>query len=115
MKLGDVELDRLNHYDGVGDSILGWGIDLSSTGGTPGWRLGSNHTAQQWKNKCSKRGWTDEQITEAILSGPRFPTANNVNPGNSATRYLHPETGRPIVLDDVTQEVIHVGGDGFVY
>ena len=36
-----------------------------------------------------------------------------MNPGNSATRYVHPETGRSVVLDDVTREVIHVGGEGF--
>ena len=91
------------------------GIDLSSTGGIPSWRLGSNHTARQWQNKFSRRGWTDKQVTEAILSGQSFPAVNNVNPGNTATRFVHPETGRSLVMDDVTQEVIHVGGDGFVY
>ena len=39
--------------------------------------------------------------------------ANKVNPGNSARRYVHPKTGRSVVVDDVTGEVLHVGGDGF--
>jgi hypothetical protein len=61
------------------------------------------------------RGWTPEQITEALANGQRFPAVNKVNQRNSATRYVHPATGRSVVVDDVTNEVIHVGGDGFLY
>lgn len=35
--------------------------------------------------------------------------------GEGITRYVHPETGRSVVVDDVSKEVIHVGGDGFKY
>jgi hypothetical protein len=35
--------------------------------------------------------------------------------GNPATPYVHPKTGQSVVLDDVTGEVIHVGGPGFTY
>lgn len=62
-----------------------------------------------------QRGWTPDQITEAIQTGQQFPAANNVNLGNAATRYVHPTTGRSVVVDDVTNEVIHVGADGYVY
>ena len=79
------------------------------------WRLGDNHSAQQWQNTMGIRGWTPTQIDEAIQNGQRFPADNRVNAGNSATRYVHPTTGRSVVVDDVTGEVIHVGGDGFVY
>ena len=61
------------------------------------------------------RGWTHEQIEEAIRSSRGFAAANHLNPANGATRYVHPTTGRSVVLDDTTGEVIHVGGDGFVY
>lgn len=61
------------------------------------------------------RGWTPDQITEAVEHGQQFPAVNNVNPANGATRYVHPTTGRSVVVDQVTGEVIHVGGDGFVY
>lgn len=61
------------------------------------------------------RGWTPEQITEAIRNGQQFPAVNNVNPSNAATRYVHPTTKRSVVVDNVKNEVIHVGGDGFVY
>ncbi len=62
-----------------------------------------------------QRGWTPEQITEAVKNGEQFPAENLVNKGNSATRYVHPTTGRSVVIDNVTKEVIHIGGDGFKY
>ena len=83
--------------------------------GGPAWTLGRNHSAQQWQNRMQKRGWTPPQITEAIQGGQSFPAPNQVNPGHSATRFVHPTTGRSVVVDDVTSEVIHVGGDGFLY
>jgi hypothetical protein len=83
--------------------------------GIPTWTLGKNHSAQQWQNRMLKRGWTPAQITEAIQHGESFPAPNLVNPGHSATRYVHPTTGRSVVVDDITSEVIHVGGDGFLY
>jgi hypothetical protein len=79
------------------------------------WRLGDNHSAQQWQNTMGTRGWMPTQIDEAIQNGQRFPADNRVNAGNSATRYVHPTTGRSVVVDDVTGEVIHDGGDGFLY
>ena len=87
----------------------------SSVPGVPAWTLGRNQSAQQWQNRMRKRGWTPAQITEAIQSGASFPAPNHVNPGNSATRHVHPITGRSVVVDDLTREVIHVGGDGFLY
>jgi hypothetical protein len=79
------------------------------------WKLGSNHTVQQWQTKMRQRGWTPQQITEAIEAGQQFPATNLVNSANKATRYVHPTTGRSVVVDDITNEVIHVGGDGFLY
>lgn len=63
----------------------------------------------------ARRGWTPRQISEAIHNGRKVHAVNKINPGNGATRYVHPATGRSVVIDNVTQEVIHVGGDGFVY
>ena len=60
------------------------------------------------------RGWTEVQITEAQARGSRN-NAVNLETGGPATRYVHPETGRSVVIDDLTGEVIHVGGDGFIY
>jgi Colicin E5 ribonuclease domain len=62
-----------------------------------------------------RRGWTEDQIREAIDSGERYPAKNNVNPLNTATRYVHRQTGKSVVVDDQTGEILHVGGSGFKY
>ena len=84
-------------------------------GGGRKWKFGSNKSEQQWRSNLARRGWTPEQIDEAVANGQKFPAQNNINPSNGATRYVNPTTGRSVVLDNVTNEVIHVGGDGFRY
>jgi hypothetical protein len=61
----------------------------------------------------NKRGWTPEQVEEAVAGGRRFPASNRINPENGATRYVHPENGRSIVIDTQTGEIIQLGGDYF--
>ena len=61
-----------------------------------------------------QRGWTQEQIQEAIQNGARYPARNNQT-GEAATRYVHPKTGRSVVIDNKTGGIIHVGGNGFRY
>ena len=34
---------------------------------------------------------------------------------NGATRYVHPTTGRSIVIDNTTGKLLQVGGDGFLW
>jgi hypothetical protein len=58
-----------------------------------------------------KRRWTEAQILEALQTQP-IPTRGKRGP---ATRYVHPRTGRSVVVDDATGEVFHVGGYGFEY
>jgi hypothetical protein len=60
------------------------------------------------------RGWTEQQIAEAIKSGQQIPAINKAT-GNVAIRYVHTQTGQSVVVDTVTNEVIHVGGPGFKY
>lgn len=79
------------------------------------WNFGTHKSPQKWVSQMAKRGWTPEQIDEALASGDRFPASNDVNPGNPATRYVNPSTGRSVVVDDSTGELLHVGGDGFRY
>jgi len=62
-----------------------------------------------------QRGWTQDQINDAINNGQNFPAPNNINPGNGATRYVNPITGRSVVVDDSTGAILHIGGDGFKY
>lgn len=79
------------------------------------WIYGSFKTAQKWVNQLVARGWTEKQITEAILYGKQFDALNLVNKGNKATRYVHPVTGQSVVIDNVTNALLHIGGIGFKY
>jgi len=79
------------------------------------WTLGKFKSETKWASQLEKRGWSKDQITEAINKGESFPAENLVNQGNQATRYVHPQTGQSVVIDNVTNEVIHVGGPGFKY
>ncbi len=69
----------------------------------------------KWQNQMQKRGWTIQQIDEAIEKGAEFPAENLINKGNTAIRYVHPETKQSVVVDDITGEIIHVGGKDFKY
>ena len=70
-------------------------------------------SAQKWLNQMNDRGWTPEQIEEAVVGGESFPADNRINPGNGAIRYVHPSTGRSIIIDAKTNEIIQLGGDRF--
>lgn len=58
-----------------------------------------------------KRGWTEKEIQEAANT-KGIPAVGKNGP---ATRYVHPVTGKSIVVDNATGEVFHVGGEGFKY
>jgi len=64
--------------------------------------------------QMESRGWTEEEIQEAIKSGEQIPAVNKAT-GDPATRYINPKTGQSVVVDNGTKEVIHVGGPGFKY
>jgi hypothetical protein len=97
-------------------NIVSGGAQLANPTPEPGvWNLGGNHSPTKWANQMQQRGWTPQQIDEALAKGESFPAPNNVNPGNSATRYVNPQTGRSVVIDDATKEILLVGGDNFKY
>ena len=66
------------------------------------------------KGQMAARGWTPEQIDEAVKSGNRIDAVNKQG-GNPATRYVSPSTGRSVVIDNLTGEVIQVGRDDFKF
>jgi hypothetical protein len=63
------------------------------------------------RNQLAKRGWTEAKIEEALRTRGLYARGKR----GPATRYVHPTTGRSVVVDDATGEVFHVGGDGFEY
>jgi Colicin E5 ribonuclease domain len=79
------------------------------------WKFGAFKSLAKWESQMTKRGWTSQQVTEALQTGEKFAVANLVNKENTATRYVHPDTGYSVVIDDITKEVIHVGGNEFKY
>jgi hypothetical protein len=63
------------------------------------------------RKQMQKRGWTDEQIREALATTP-LPATGKRGP---ALRYVHPVTRKSLVVDGATGEFFHVGGEGFLY
>jgi RHS repeat-associated protein len=78
------------------------------------WRLGIHKSATQWANRLAAGGWRPGDITRVIRQGDRAFAPNLVNPGNSATRFTDSATGRFVVRDDVTLEILQVSRPGFV-
>ncbi len=99
----------------TGDGGSGSGGEGTNTSNGQKWTLGKHKSAQKWANQMAKRGWTPQQIDQAVKHGQRFPAVNDINPDNPATRYVNPTTGRSVVMDNVTHEILQVGRDDFNY
>ena len=48
------------------------------------------------------------QIEEAVSKGASCPAPNRLHPENGATRYVHPQTGRSVIIDNRIGKVIQV-------
>lgn len=104
-----------NEWDLVDYRNRGIVVEENAVKGGSSWVYGAFKSEAKWAGQLSKRGWTTEQITEAVTKGKSFDAVNMVNKANSATRYVHPTTGQSVVIDKVTKELLHVGGKGFKY
>ena len=111
--IGAIPLGAIGAIGAVGSKFLGNKIIQSAT--ETKWILGAFKSEARWASQLQKRGWSPKQITEAIQKGKSFPAENLINKGNQATRYVHPESGKSVVLDNITKEVIHIGGPNFKY
>lgn len=76
------------------------------------WRMGDHKSAIKWANRLEKGNWTPEKITETIRKGKSYEAPNYVNKPNTATRYEY--NGDFLVVDDVTGEILHVSGPGYI-
>jgi hypothetical protein len=63
------------------------------------------------RRQMARRGWTDQQIREALRTTP-LTAVGKLGP---ALRYVHPVSGKSVVVDAATGEIFHVGGEGFRY
>ena len=62
----------------------------------------------------ARRGWTAQQIDEAVQRGNRIDAINKKT-GGPAIRYVNPQSGQSVVIDKTANEVIHVGEEDFEY
>jgi hypothetical protein len=68
---------------------------------------------ETWNNQMAKRKWTIQDIDDAINKGKSSSAQNRLNPENPAMRYEHPTTGKGVILDMKTREVIQIEGPDF--
>ncbi len=72
------------------------------------------HYDDKINRQMRTRDWTPQEIDHAVKNGQRIDAINKAN-GGPATRYINPQTGKSVVIDDVTNEVIQVGGQDFSF
>lgn len=70
------------------------------------WVYGRFKSPQRWANQFTKRGWTEQQVTDTIRYGREYPAPNKVNQTNKATRYEY--KSKFVVRDDKTKELLQV-------
>jgi RHS repeat-associated protein len=104
-------------YSGLRYGLPALGRWLANRGGREAVEEGGEQALKispKIERHMARRGWTSQQVSEAVRSGKQVRAVNKAT-GNPATRYVNPNTGQSVVIDDVTGEVIHVGGPGFSY
>lgn len=76
------------------------------------WKLGKHKSSQKWENRMESRKWTEQQITDTIKNGKKYPAPNNVNKGSEAARYDY--KGRFVVRDEMTKEILQISDENFI-
>jgi hypothetical protein len=107
--------DAMHEFIGeVAGSVVGCGVGFRGVGALRAGGGGRIEVGSKITKQMGPRGWTPKGIEVAVKSGNQIKAINKAT-GNPATRYVHPKTGQSVVVDNVTGEVIHVGGPGFKY
>jgi hypothetical protein len=89
-------------------------VETTPAEGEYDWKLGDFKSEQTWQNQMLGRDWTSEQIDNMIKTGEQTPVTNYVNKGNPAMKYTDLETGRYIVRDEATKEILQISGKDFI-
>lgn len=95
----------------LGAAFIGTGIAANTPSKSPL----SGKMDQHAVNSMLKRGWTEEEIVNALNNGKSYPAVDKTAGGASATRYVNPDTGKSVVVNDDTGKIIHLGGEDFKY
>jgi hypothetical protein len=81
---------------------------MTTPGGLPPLRFSNE---PKLRAQMRKRGWTDGQIREALVTAPVAARGKR----GPALRYVHPVTRKSVVVDETTGEIFHVGDEGYRY
>ena len=81
---------------------------MTTPGGLPPLRFSNE---PKLRAQMRKRGWTEQQIREALATVPVAARGKR----RPALRYVHPTSGKSVVVDEATGEIFHVGGEGYRY
>ncbi|MBN1331691.1 S8 family serine peptidase [Candidatus Dojkabacteria bacterium] len=86
-------------------------INKGSDSSTVEYKLNSNW--KDWDKYMAKRGWTDVDIVRTIKANEyiEYNKTNYLNPGNPTKLFTDPKTGKSLVIDAETGEIIQLGGD----
>ena len=73
-----------------------------------------NKNWKNWGNYLSKQGWSGKDIQQTLLKGQWSPHSgtNYLNPGNPMSIVTNPTTGKSLIIDNVTKEIIQLGKTG---
>jgi RHS repeat-associated protein len=101
------------NYLNIARQIFGRGSQIMKFQGNfvlnPGWK--------NWATYMSKRGWNFNEIQQTLTKGKWSPhTGNNyLNPGNSMSIVTDPKTGKSLIIDNISKEIIQLGGKGWIF
>jgi hypothetical protein len=62
--------------------------------------------------QMASRGWTAQEIVETVQNGKAYSVVNKAT-GGAATEYVNPASGKFVVVDSATKQVLQVSGPGF--
>ncbi|MCP3659254.1 MAG: hypothetical protein GY830_02630 [Bacteroidetes bacterium] len=69
---------------------------------------------KNWKNYLKKRNWNFDDIQKTLLEGEwqSHHGTNWLNKGNSMSLITNPTSGKSIIIDNITKEIIYLGNAG---
>jgi len=76
-----------------------------------------NYKWKDWPNYMIKKGWTFEEIQQTLSKGEWAARSayNGLNPGNSMNIVTNLSTGKSLIIDIVTNEIIQLGKVGYKF
>lgn len=76
-----------------------------------------NSEWKDWPKYMTEKGWTREDISRTLIQGKwlKHYKENYLNPGNPVSIVTDEKTGRSLIIDNRTREILQLGKDGYKY